>query len=87
MFWTIFDHFWSFLPDGNFFQKICLCHTQLYMGPEHHAKFQKKTNKPIPRKLTDRRKDGRADRQTLFYRTLPAEAGGLSHQKPLLLYF
>ena len=28
--------------------------------------FQKKTNEPIPRKLTDR--------QTLLYRTLPAEA-------------
>ena len=26
-------HFWSFLPDGDFFQKIRLCHTQLYMGP------------------------------------------------------
>ena len=32
-FWGIFDHFWSFLPDGNFFQRIRLCHTQLYMGP------------------------------------------------------
>ena len=27
------NHFWSFLPDGSFFQKIRLCHTQLYMGP------------------------------------------------------
>ena len=33
MFWAIFDHFWSFLLDGDFFQKIQLCHTQLYMGP------------------------------------------------------
>ena len=23
--------FWTFLPDGDFFQKIQLCHTQLYM--------------------------------------------------------
>ena len=30
-----------------------------------------KTNEPILRKLRDRRKDGR----TLFYKTLPAEAG------------
>ena len=30
---AIFDHFWSFLPDGYFFQKILLCHRQLYMGP------------------------------------------------------
>ena len=40
----------------------------------------RKNNEPIPRKLTDRWKDGRKDRwkdrQTLFYRTLPAEAGG-----------
>ena len=26
------DHFWPFLPDGDFLQKIRLCHTQLYMG-------------------------------------------------------
>ena len=26
-------HFWPFLPDGNFFQKMQLCHTQLYMDP------------------------------------------------------
>ena len=32
-------HFWSFI-DRDFFQK--LCHTQLYMSPYCHAKFQKK---------------------------------------------
>ena len=26
-------HFWPFLPDRDFFQKIQLCHTQLYMDP------------------------------------------------------
>ena len=26
-------HFWSFLPDEDFFQKIRLCHLQPYMGP------------------------------------------------------
>ena len=26
-------HFWPFLADGIFFQKIQLYHTQLYMGP------------------------------------------------------
>ena len=26
-------HFWPFLPDWDFFQKIQLCHTQLYMDP------------------------------------------------------
>ena len=39
-------------------------------------------DEPIPRKLTDRRKDGRKDwpkdgkTDTLFYRPLPAETGG-----------
>ena len=72
--WAFFDHFWSFLLDGDFLQKICLCHTQLYLEPQHHAKF--KTNEPIQRKLTERQKDGRKDGwkdgQTLFYRILPA---------------
>ena len=75
-YWAFFYHFWSFLLDGDFLQKICLCHRQLYLEPRHHAKFQKKTNEPIQRKLTDRQKDGRKDGwedgQTLFYRTLPA---------------
>ena len=26
-------HFWPFFPDGDFFQKIRVCYTQLYMGP------------------------------------------------------
>ena len=31
---TIFwGHFLPFLPDGDIFQEIQLCHTQLYMGP------------------------------------------------------
>ena len=32
LFWGIFDHFWLFLPDGDFLQKIRLCHTTIY-GP------------------------------------------------------
>ena len=32
-FGTIFDHFWSFLPNKDLFEKIQLCHTQLHMGP------------------------------------------------------
>ena len=35
-----------------------------------------KTNDTIPRKCPDRQKDGQKDGQTLFYRTLPATAGG-----------
>ena len=31
---TLFlGHFWSVLPDGDFFKKIRLCHTQMYTGP------------------------------------------------------
>ena len=31
---TMFSgHFWPFLPDGDFFQKNRLCHTQIYMDP------------------------------------------------------
>ena len=56
-------HFLSFLPDGIFSKKFG-CHILLYMGPEHHVKFQEKTNEPIPRKLTNRRKDGGTDGRT-----------------------
>ena len=38
--------------------------------------YRKKNNEPIPRKLTDRRKDGWKDRHTLFFRNLPSEDGG-----------
>ena len=30
---NFFGHFWPFLPDGDFFQKIHLCHTQQYIDP------------------------------------------------------
>ena len=66
-------HFWSFLPDGDFFQKIRLCHTQLYMDPWHHAKFQKKLMRQFRESL---RTDGRTNGQTQFFRTLSVEAGG-----------
>ena len=60
-----------------FSKKIQLCHTQPYMGPKHHAKFQKKLMNQCQENLqTDRRADGKMDGQTLFYRTLPAKAGG-----------
>ena len=77
MLWAIFDNFWSFLPDGDFIQKIWLCHRQLYMGPLYHAKF----NEPIPRKLMDKRKDGWKDGRTLFCRTLPAASEGPKNKK------
>ena len=66
-------HFWPFLPDGNFFQKIQLCHLQLYMTPNVKLSFRKKLMSQSQENL---RADGRRDRQTLFYRTLPAKARG-----------
>ena len=59
-------HFWSFL----------VIFGQWGFLPKNPAKFQKKTNEQIPRKLMDRRKGGRADEQILFYRTLTAKARG-----------
>ena len=40
------------------------------------CKNLEKTNERIPRKRPDRQKDGQKDRHNLFYRTLPATAGG-----------
>ena len=56
-------HFSPFLPDGDFFQKIQLCHTQLYMAPNIKLSFKvsEKTNESIPQKLTSRRKEGQTD--------------------------
>ena len=55
MFWATFDHFWSFLPDGDFFQKIRLSHTAIYWSLTP-CWVSEKTNEPILRKLTDRQK-------------------------------
>ena len=59
-----FNHFLSFLPDGDFFQKIRLSHTTI-LGLLTPCQISQKTNEPIPRKLTDRwkhkQKDGRTD--------------------------
>ena len=76
MFW---GHFWPFLvifARWGFFQKNpAQSHITRY-GPLTPCQVSEKTNEPILRKLTDRRKDGRTDGRTLFYSTLPAEAGG-----------
>ena len=74
-FWAIFDNFRSFLPDGDFFQKIQLSHKTIY-GPLTPCWVSEKTNEPILRKFTDRQKDKQKDGEILFYKTLPAEAGG-----------
>ena len=34
-------HFWPFLPDRDLFEKIQLCHTQLYMAPNIKLGFRK----------------------------------------------
>ena len=60
---------WGFFPKNP-----AVTHNYIW-APNTMLSFRK-TNEPIPRKLTDRRKDGRKEGGTLFYRTLPAEAGG-----------
>ena len=67
----LWGQFWPFLPEGIFSKNLALSHT-IY-GSLTQCIFSEKNNEPIPRKLTDRRKDGRMDGQTLFHRTLPAE--------------
>ena len=85
-------HFWPFFNIfarwGIFFKKSTLPNATIY-GPVTPCYVSEKTNEPIPRNLTDRRKDGRkdgwterwTDGQTLFYRTLPAEAEGPKTEK------
>ena len=67
MFWEHFDHFWSFLLDGDFFQKIQL---SLLFGSLTLCQVSEKTKEPILKKLTD----VRMDKQTIFYRVLLDEA-------------
>ena len=57
---------WGFFPKNP-----ALSHATIY-GPLTACYLLEKTNEPIPRKLTDRWKDG----HTLFYRTLLAKARG-----------
>ena len=52
-----------FYPTAIFSKKIRLCHTIIY-GPLTPCYVSEKTNEPIPRKLTDRRKDGRTEGRT-----------------------
>ena len=78
LFW---HHFWSFLPNEDFLQKICLCHTQPYMDPWHHVKFQKK----IMSQFQENLRTGRTDGQTLFYRILPDEAAGPIKRHALII--
>ena len=76
-FLTIFGHF---CPIGIFSKNLALSHVTIY-EPLTPCYVWQKTNEPILRKPTDRRKDRRKDRWALFYRTVAAEAGG-----PIIYY-
>ena len=71
-FWPIFPIFGA---KNIFLENSALSRTTSY---EFLAQCQnlEKVNDIIQRKRLDRRKDGRKDGQNLFYRTLPATAGG-----------
>ena len=76
-------HFWSFLPEGDFFQKNQDLSRTSPCGPLTPYKIPEKPNGSIPRKLperrtkirTNRRTDRRMEGQTLIHRTLPAMTG------------
>ena len=64
LFW---GHFWPFLPNGDFFQKVRL--SQTIYGPLTPSKFHKKLMSQSRENLqtdgrTDERTDGQNDRQT-----------------------
>ena len=65
--------FLNFGTKKIFSEKIQLCHTELYMNFQNHAKFQKKFMIQFQENtwMDGRMKDG----QTLFYRTLRATLG------------
>ena len=62
---TLFlGHFWPFLVIFAWWRVFAKnpCHTQLYMGPKHHVKFQKKLMNQYRENL---RSDGRTAGQTI----------------------
>ena len=72
-------HFANFWGRFFFFNKIRIYHAQLHV---FLAPFQnlEKTDDTIPRKRQDRRKDGKRDGQTLFYRTFAVTIGGFKNK-------
>ena len=62
LFWVSLYNFWSFLLNRDFFQKNQAVIHNCIWAPNTMLSSEK-TNEPIPRKLTDRQKDGRKDRQ------------------------
>ena len=71
-FWPIFPIFGA---KKIFLENPALSRTTSY-GSLAPCQNLEKVIDTIQRKRPDRRKDGRMDEQTLFYRTLPATAGG-----------
>ena len=74
-FWPILGLFFPVLGLQKFPENPALPRTTSYefLAP---CQASEKANDTIPRKRVDRRTDGWKDGQTLFYRTLPATAGG-----------
>ena len=76
-FWANFDHFWSFLPDGDFFKKNPALSNATIYGLLTPCLVLKKTKKPIEKtyQQTERRMEGWTERWTgRPYRDLPGEA-------------
>ena len=75
----IFDPFWAHFPNFQgkkfFLENPALSHTTPY-GFLAQCKNLEKVNDTIQRKHPQRWKDGWKNRETLFYKTLPASAGG-----------
>ena len=74
-FWSILGLFFQSWGKTKFPQNIRLCHAQLHMSFEHHAKFQKKLMILFQENVwTEGQTEGQKGEQTLFYRTLTATA-------------
>ena len=67
-FWAIFDQFWSFLPNGDFFKKIWLSHVTIYGPPNTMLSFRKNkwANSEKSYKQKEGWTDGRKDDEPYF---------------------
>ena len=64
-FWPVLGPFSQFFGQKKFSWKIQLCHAQLHMGFQHHAKIQEKLMIQFKENAqTDRRMEGRKDGRT-----------------------
>ena len=63
-FWSILGPFSQFLGQKKVSWKIRLCHAQLHMGFQQHARIQKKLVIQLKRKHPDGRAEGQAKGQT-----------------------